>query len=407
MRFCSLVPLGALLFLNPCPAQTPPSEPANRPHIFQYVSPFREGNADYSSVMALSPEQMTVDEGENPLFDGITLIIPWSLLEPKEGQIDFSILDGPLDYWGKKGKQVVFNIAPIIFPTVVGQAWGGKLIGGAPDWVMQQCETHVVQARILDYPHGDKVGPYAFPTPWDPKFEQAYFDFIAQLGKKYDGDPRLAAVRIGTGTEGEENPIFRQGRQNTYTGFTYEKWYGYCRDTVKAHVAAFTKTPLECDLTFAGVVYKESPEGRAEVEKLIDVMKEDHVALGFNGFSGKDPVIRNQSSGINDMLLDYHDAGCPIALEAGAAPQNPVMWNTARMLDACQRLKPVRVNFMGNVAALVNWDEGINDPRDGVALRQFKHAVTSFHGDPADIAKKFHEFIVAVRQIDLSGAPTQ
>jgi hypothetical protein len=271
---------------------------------------------------------------------------------------------------------------------------------------MKECETHVVQARVLDYPHADTVGPYPFPTPWDPNFEKAYFDFIAQLGRKYDGDPRLAAVRIGTGVEGEENPIYRQGREHVFVGYTDAKWYGYCRDTVKAHVAAFTKTPLECDLTFAGRVYDE-PGGRAEVDKLLDVLKENHVELGYNGFSGKDSMDAPVPGSLDQILKDFRAAGYPVALEAGAAPQNPVMWNTAQMLDVCQRLKPQRVNFMGNVASLVNSAQGINDPRDVVAMRIFRHSVLTQHGDPDDIAKKFRDFILGIRQIDLGGSSSR
>ena len=398
MRVLLLVLVGAITFSGFASAETFPTDSAHRPLILQYVSPFRDGDTKFSSISVVSPEQMTTDEGVNPLFDGISLIIPWTMLEPKEGQFDFSVIDQALDYWGKRGKVINLNVAPITFPTVVGKAWGGKLMGGTPDWVMQQCETHVVQCRLL-YPTEDKVGPFAIPTPWDPHFEKDYFDLVAHLGAKYDGDPRLVEVRIGTGTQGEENPIFNKGRANVYTGFTYAKWYAYCRDTVAAYVQAFKKSTLECDLTFAGEADLDvAGGGHDEVQKLLDLMIKDQVTLGFNAWRGTPVDVK-----FNDMeaLLEHdRDSGHPVTLEVGGALQNPHMWNTAVLLATVQRLRPLRINFMGNTAAIVNYAEGIQDPRDAVALELYKKTVIGKGGDPLALAKKFHALIIALREVD-------
>ena len=108
--------------------------------------------------------------------------------------------------------------------------------------MVQQSDPHTVICRLL-YAHTDKHGPFAMPTPWNDNFKKAYFDLVDQLAKKYDGDPRILAVRVGTGTEGEENPIYDDGRKHVYPGYTHALWYGYCRDAIAAYAAAFHHTP--------------------------------------------------------------------------------------------------------------------------------------------------------------------
>jgi hypothetical protein len=405
MRSIFFAGLGLLLLSPRGLAETLPTDSPHRPLIFQYVTPFQDGDTRFSSVMALSPAHMTTAAAENPLFDGITLIIPWSILEPKPGQVDFGVLDAPLDYWGKKGKKVILNVAPITFPTVLGKAWGGKLTGGTPDWVMKESAAMVVPNVRLLYPLSDKFGPALMPSAGNPAFESAYFDLIAQLGKKYNGDPRLAVVRIGTGNEGEEHPQYNKGLQDVLPGFTNKKWYAYCTDTVKAYVQAFPGSPLEIDLDWAGVAYLQDKDGsRAEVENLIALLKRDHVALGNNGWRGTPPPNKSAYTAIDQLIRQFHDDGYPVALEVGGPAQSPWMWDTAGLLKFCQRLEPMRVNFMGNTASIINYAEGIDDPRDAVSIALYRKAVLAKGGDPLAIAKKFRDLIVAIREMDVPPA---
>jgi hypothetical protein len=397
--------LLALAAAAPAMAETLPTDSPHRPLIFQYVTPFREGNTAFSSVMALSPEHMTTAEGENPLIDGIILILPWSIFEPAEGRVDFTDLDAALAYWAKKGKPVVLNIAPMTFPTMVGKAWGGKLITGTPDWVLQQSGAVTVPGVRMLYPTWDEKASWAMPTPWNPRFEQAYDNFIRQLAQKYDGDPRLIAVRIGTGMEGEEHPMFNNTLKDMLPGFTNAKWYSYCMDVLATHVAAFRHTPLEMDLDWAGVAYHENKDGSREmVEKLIAQMKQDHVVFGNNGWRGTPPPNKSGYTAIDQLIRQYHDDGYPVALEVGGIAQDKHMQDTASLLAQAQRLAPVRINFMGNTAAVLNFAEGINDPRDEVSLERYKAAIGT-QGDPLVIAKNFRQLVIDVRKINVPTPP--
>jgi hypothetical protein len=386
----------------------PANEPAARPLIFQYVSPYDDDGVKRSSVAVLAPEQMTVDQGQNPLFDGITLILPWSKLEPSEGQVDFSVLDQVLDYWGPKGKKILLNIAPVTFPTQLGKSWGGGLDNGVPKWVMDQCENHVVTTRLLVAPK-EKSGPFAMPCPWDPNFEKAYDDFIALMGQKYDGDARIAAVRIGTGMEGEEQYLIPD------IGFTNRKWYQYVIGAVNAHVQAFTKTPLELDLSWAGYAeigsqranlgkFNVDGADKADVDQLIDLLKKNHITVGNNGWRGSD-IPSTDVTSIQALMQKYHDDGYPTALEVGGAFHNSRMWDTGMLLRHAQQLAPVRLNFMGDTAAIVNYAEGIDHPNDKISLDGFVHGVQNQGADPKELAGKIRDLIISLRQIDTSAPP--
>jgi hypothetical protein len=379
-------------------------EPAARPLIFQYVTPYDDNGVHRASVAVLSPEQMTVDEGRNDLFDGVTLILPWSKLEPTEGQLDASILDKAIAYWGPLGKKIVLNVAPVTFPTEYGSTWGGQLDNGVPKWVMDRCENHVVKTRLLKAKEVE--GPFAMPCPWDPQFEKAYADFITLLGQKYDGNPVLAAVRIGTGMEGEEQYLIPG------IGFTNQKWYQYVIGAVKEHVAAFTKTPLELDLSWAGYADIGSQQGnlanfnvggadKEDVATLMTLLKQNHIAAGNNGWRGSQGADPKATS-IMSLLENYRADGNQTTLEVGGAFHNPRMWDTAELLRKAQLISPVRINFMGDTASVVNYAEGVSNPSDMVSQAGWAHLQGT---DPKQLAIKIRDLILNLRQIDTSKPP--
>ena len=56
---------------------------------------------------------------------------------------------------------------------------------------------------------------------------------------------------------------------------------------------------------------------------------------------------------------------------------------------------------MGNTAAIVNYAEGIHDPRDDVALKLFERSVKAQGADPLALAKKVRDLILALHQMSL------
>lgn len=125
----------------------------------------------------------TVDD-----FPGVSTVflrIPWSMVEPEEGKFNWAILDTPAQRWISKGKRVGINITS-------SENW---IPFGTPEWVKN------AGAKGTYYEFGK--GPVANGTLWDPDFGDPIFlskldKFVAALAARYDGDPSVSYVHIGS-----------------------------------------------------------------------------------------------------------------------------------------------------------------------------------------------------------------
>ena len=129
-------------------------------------------------------------------FDGCSTIylrLPWAFIEPKEGEFDWSIVDTPAQRWIAKGKKVAFR-----FTT--SESW---LDYATPQWVEK------AGAKMVPYKFGWGTGPVV-PGPLrdpvydDPVYLEKLEKFLAASGRRYDGNPNIAFIDVGTfGTWGE------------------------------------------------------------------------------------------------------------------------------------------------------------------------------------------------------------
>lgn len=125
----------------------------------------------------------TVDD-----FPGLSVVylrIPWSYIEPEEGRFNWSVLDTPAQRWVAKGKQIALRIT-------CSESW---LRWATPEWV------HRAGAKGYDFEPGVGVkegGPYWEPDYADPIFLQKLDNFLAALAKRYDGNPEVAFIDIGS-----------------------------------------------------------------------------------------------------------------------------------------------------------------------------------------------------------------
>jgi len=121
-------------------------------------------------------------------WPGLTVIylrIPWSYIEPEEGQCHWSVLDTPAQRWIAKGKQVAFRIT-------CSESWTRW---AAPRWV------HDAGAKGCDFRPGTGVepgGPFWEPDFDDPIFLQKLDRFLAAMAARYDGSPEVAFIDVGS-----------------------------------------------------------------------------------------------------------------------------------------------------------------------------------------------------------------
>jgi hypothetical protein len=121
-------------------------------------------------------------------FPGLSCVylrVPWSFLEPEEGRFNFSLLDTPAQRWIGQGKQIALRISS----TESWMRWA------TPAWV------HRAGAKGYNFTVGkgvDPNGPFWEPDYRDPVFLEKLDGFLAALARRYDGNPNVAFIDIGS-----------------------------------------------------------------------------------------------------------------------------------------------------------------------------------------------------------------
>ena len=136
--------------------------------------------SNYGSKLAASD---TLDSW--PGLAVIYLRIPWSYIEPEEGRFAWSVLDTPAQRWIAKGKQVAFRIT-------ASESWTRW---ATPKWV------HDAGAKGYDFRPGRGIeasGPFWEPDFDDPVFLRKLDHFLAAMAARYDGNPEVAFVDVGS-----------------------------------------------------------------------------------------------------------------------------------------------------------------------------------------------------------------
>jgi len=106
----------------------------------------------------------------------------WRQLEPQPEKLDTAFLDKALKESHDAGQTLAFRV--MCCSTYLGQPYH-------PAWLRQ------LGGRELRCDHnGD--GPFFVPDLDDPIVLQRHLDFIARLGKQYDGHPDIEHVDLGS-----------------------------------------------------------------------------------------------------------------------------------------------------------------------------------------------------------------
>lgn len=130
-----------------------------------------------------------------PGLSVIYLRVPWGFLEPKEGEFNWSLLDTPAQRWIAKGKRIALRIT-------TSENWTRY---ATPEWVK------AAGAKGVTYQFGQ--GPKADGAQWDPDFLDPIYlqkleNFLAAMARRYDGNPNVAFIDIGTfGLWGEAHTL--------------------------------------------------------------------------------------------------------------------------------------------------------------------------------------------------------
>jgi hypothetical protein len=148
-------------------------------------------------------------------LSSIYLRLAWSYIEPEEGKFNWSIVDTPAARWIAKGKQVAFR-----FTCSEGTPYA------TPEWVRRAgAKGHLIDP-------GKGVAPGG--RMWEPDFDDPVFlekldRFLAAAAARYDGNPDVAFIDVGSfGTWGE--------------GHTYSaSLLPYSAATIRRHIDLYKK----------------------------------------------------------------------------------------------------------------------------------------------------------------------
>jgi Domain of unknown function (DUF4832)/Beta-galactosidase len=156
-----------------------------------------------------------------PEFPGVSSVymrLDWSDLEPEEGKFSWAIVDTPMQKWVQGGKKVAFRLC-----TSEGSIQEPY---ATPRWVEKAGAKgyHLNSRRQMA-----ADGPIWEPDFDDPTFLNKLDHFLAAVAARYDGNPHVAFMDVGTfGVWGEG-----------HTAWTTRIPYSFA--TIRRHIDLFKK----------------------------------------------------------------------------------------------------------------------------------------------------------------------
>lgn len=121
-------------------------------------------------------------------FEGCSTIylrLPWAFIEPEEGKFNWAIVDTPAQRWIASGKKVAFRFTCC-------ENW---LEYATPKWV----EDAGAKMIRFDFGKGPTPnGKFCDPVYDDPVFLKKLGNFLAEAGRRYNGNPNIAFIDVGT-----------------------------------------------------------------------------------------------------------------------------------------------------------------------------------------------------------------
>ena len=165
-----------------------------------------------------------------PGLSTVYLRLPWAYLEPEEGKYNWAILDTPAQRWIDKGKRIALRLT-------CSENW---MKYATPEWVKN------AGAKGTFYQMNK--GRVAESNTWDPFFDDPFYlkkldAFLAAAAKRYDGNPNVEFIDVGTYGLWGEGHTFMSSQQDS---FEIQKLH------IDLHLKHFKKTLLCISDDYAG-----------------------------------------------------------------------------------------------------------------------------------------------------------
>lgn len=165
-----------------------------------------------------------------PGLSTVYLRLPWAFLEPEEGKFNWAILDTPAQRWIAKGKRIALRLT-------CSENW---MAYATPEWV----KNAGGKGTFYQF----NKGRVATSNTWDPFYDDPIYlkkldAFLAALARRYDGNPNVEFIDVGTYGMWGEGHTFMSSKQDSYE---IQKLH------IDLHLKHFKKTLLCISDDFAG-----------------------------------------------------------------------------------------------------------------------------------------------------------
>ena len=224
-------------------------------------------------------------------FPGCSTIyfrLPWRDLEPTEGDIRWDIIDSVAQDWIAAGKQIAFRF------TCSESAYEFAV----PEWL----PSAGAKVTFCTLRRGGAAGCRICEPDWlDPVFLTKFENFLAAAGKRWNGNPSVAFVDVGSfGMWGEGHTVFTSNLPREQTD-------KIALVHARMHKRHFPDTPVVISDDVAG------HQNRSEDDPLMAKMRE--IGIGFRDDSIMVAKRPNQWYHAS-WARRFAEAGLPVVVES-------------------------------------------------------------------------------------------
>ena len=286
-------------------------------------------------------------------FPGVSTVyfrLPWCLLEPREGEYRWDLIDSYAAPWIEKGRQIGLRVTscesryPFATPEWVKDA-------GAKGWFFQM--------KMMKIFGQDLPGAETYlwePDYGDPVFLEKLENFLRAMARRYDGNPSVAFIDVGTFGMWGEGHTRAYGREMMAAGRDPREAFHL---HYELHKRIFPRSTLLCNDDHAGgLLQTPAPE--------VPLMRLAH-DLGF-GF-------RDDS-----ILVDP-----PMVPDENGVPRPHAQWYHAHWAKYFAPETPV---FVEHEHYNLSCERGAwSDEKLVEAVEEYRTTWLSIHGWPREIFK--------------------
>lgn len=288
----------------------------------------------------------------SPNVAGVTLRTFWNKVEPARGEWNWMLFDEGLELARQHNKRLGLSLA-------AGAA--------TPAWVYAAGAKKFEFTLKTNFKADEEA---AMPLPWDEAFLKEWAAALAEMGRRYDGDPHVAYVMV-TGLGHAVETYFAKKQEdaaalNRIGGAA--KWVEGAKKVIDLYAAAFPTTP------FVMAMANPVPGGAGE-----DALREV-VAYGLGKYPGRFGVMHHglnaQSSGnfLPNQLIRENSGKTTVGFQMVWATQGQNAQRVKGSLaEALARATELRGQFVEVYAADCDDSSYAGDLRDaGNALAKNK-----------------------------------